>query len=154
VGYAELALRYFVPALFVDLADLHSNSSDGVHVASTGGCWSAAVFGFGGLRDYNGRLSLDPRLPRSWEGLTFRICRHGSRLRVHLAPGAVELAVEDGSEVEIDVRGKLVAVSPDRPARIEMDTHGPLLEGMPQSPALAGRRREDGTLITATVPTA
>jgi alpha,alpha-trehalose phosphorylase len=154
VGYAQLALRYFVPALFVDLADLHSNSSDGVHVASLGGCWAAAVFGFGGLRDYDGQLSLDPRLPRSWEGLTFRICRHGSRLRVHLEPGVVELAVEDGSEVEIDVRGKLVTVSSERPARIEMDTYGPVIDGMPQSPALAGRRREDGTLITATVPTA
>jgi alpha,alpha-trehalose phosphorylase len=73
---------------------------------------------------------------------------------VHLQPGVVELAVEDGSEVEIDVRGKLVTVSSERPARIEMDTYGPVIDGMPQSPALAGRRREDGTLITATVPTA
>jgi alpha,alpha-trehalose phosphorylase len=152
VGYADLALRYFEPALFVDLADLHSNSSDGVHVASTGGCWSAAVFGFGGLRDYDGRLRLDPRLPRSWEGLTFRICLQGSRLRVHVGPGLVKLVVEDGPSVDIDVRGETVTVSGDKPVEIEMDTFGPLLHGSPTSPALARRRREDGSVITAALP--
>ena len=40
VGYRELALRYFHNALFVDLADLHGNTTDGVHVASTGGVWN------------------------------------------------------------------------------------------------------------------
>jgi alpha,alpha-trehalose phosphorylase len=140
------------PALFVDLADLHSNSSDGVHVASTGGCWSAAVFGFGGLRDYDGRLRLDPRLPRSWEGLTFRICLQGSRLRVHVGPGLVKLVVEDGPPVDIDVRGETVTVSGDKPVEIEMDTFGPLLHGSPTSPALARRRREDGSVITAALP--
>ena len=43
VGYHDLALRYFLAALFVDLADRHNNTSDGVHVASTGGVWSALV---------------------------------------------------------------------------------------------------------------
>jgi alpha,alpha-trehalose phosphorylase len=152
VGYADLALRYFVPALFVDLADLHNNSPDGVHVASLGGCWSAAVFGFGGLRDYDGQLSLDPRLPRSWDGLTFRICLRGSRLRVHLEPGAVNLQVEDGSTVDIDVRGETVTVGPERPVTLRLDTFGPQLPGEPASPALAGRRREDGTVITAALP--
>ena len=46
VGYQDLALRYFVSALFVDLADRHNNTADGVHVASTGGVWSALVAGF------------------------------------------------------------------------------------------------------------
>ena len=43
VGYNDLALRYFFDGLFVDLADLHRNTADGVHVASTGGVWSALV---------------------------------------------------------------------------------------------------------------
>ena len=63
VGYHELAIRYFRSALFVDLADLHHNAADGVHVASTGGVWSALVAGFGGFRDHNGIFTFDPRLP-------------------------------------------------------------------------------------------
>ena len=66
VGYHDLALRYFLAALFVDLADRHGNTADGVHVASTGGVWSALVYGFGGFRDHGGRsVAIDPRLPES-----------------------------------------------------------------------------------------
>ena len=66
VGYRDLALRYFHNALFVDLADLHGNTTDGVHVASTGGVWNCLAYGFGGMRDYNGVVTFDPRLPESW----------------------------------------------------------------------------------------
>ena len=70
VGYHDLALRYFLAALFVDLDDRHDNTADGVHVASTGGVWSALVAGFGGFRDHGaGRWSIDPRLPDRWECL-------------------------------------------------------------------------------------
>ena len=58
VGYHDLALRYFHNALFVDLADLHENTTDGVHVASTGGVWNVLVYGFGGMRDHNGVITL------------------------------------------------------------------------------------------------
>ena len=36
-------MQYFLSGLYVDLADLHSNARDGVHIASTGGVWNALV---------------------------------------------------------------------------------------------------------------
>ena len=68
VGYRDLALRYFYNALFVDLADLHGNATDGVHVASTAGIWNCLAYGFGGMRDYNGIVTFDPRLPDRGRG--------------------------------------------------------------------------------------
>jgi len=153
VGYADIALDYYARALFVDLADLHGNTSEGVHVASNGGTWYATVFGFGGVRDCNGELSLDPRLPRTWDGLTFRLTWHGARLRVDLTPGALVLEVESGSGVSLTVRGRPVEVTAGQPVRMAMDTHGRDQIGVPESPALSGERREDGTVMTATVPT-
>ena len=65
VGYHDLALRYFLAALFVDLADRHGNTADGVHVASTGGVWNAMAAGFGGFRDHGaGQWSIDPAAAR------------------------------------------------------------------------------------------
>ncbi len=64
VGYHQLALRYFYQSLFVDLADLHANTSDGVHVASTGGVWSALVYGFGGLPRLRRHLPRRPAAAR------------------------------------------------------------------------------------------
>ena len=74
VGYHDAALHYFHESLYVDLADLHGNTVDGLHVASTGGVWSALVAGFGGMRDHGGALSFDPRLP----GELARRCGSGS----------------------------------------------------------------------------
>ncbi len=61
IGFDELAVRYFREALFVDLADLHGNTRDGVHVASAGGVWGTVVFGFAGLFETGTAISFDPR---------------------------------------------------------------------------------------------
>jgi alpha,alpha-trehalose phosphorylase len=152
VGYHDLALRYFHGALFVDLADRHGNTSDGVHVASTGGVWNALVSGFGGFRDLDrGQWHLDPRLPDGWEALTFRLTLRGTRVKVSVTQDRLGLEVEDGdATLGFEVRGELVTVGPDAPVTVTLDGQGPRLEGEPPNPA--GTRRADGTAITATVP--
>ncbi len=152
VGYHDLALRYFHDALYVDLSNRHANTSDGVHVASTGGVWSALVCGFGGFRDLGaGRWRLDPRLPESWESLTYRLTILGTRVRVTVTADQVHLEVEDGTgSLRFQVRDTTVTVAPDQPAVVALAHQGPRVEGQPPNPA--GTRRSDGTLIAATVP--
>ncbi|WP_418276328.1 glycoside hydrolase family 65 protein [Isoptericola jiangsuensis] len=152
VGYHELALEYFLSALFVDLANLHANASDGVHVASAGGTWSALVCGFGGMRDHDGELAFDPRLPQGWESLTYRITWNGSRLRVTVRPDVLELEAETGDGATVSVRGSEVRVAAGEVVRVVLDGQGPVKAGRPGLRALSGNRRDDGTLITATVP--
>jgi alpha,alpha-trehalose phosphorylase len=114
VGYHEAALHYFYEALYVDMVNLHGNTVDGLHVASAGGVWSALVYGFGGMRDYQGTLSFDPRLPETWDGLRFRLCWRGSRLQVEVAHRRLRVSVvEAGAEDEVPlvVRGVSVFVT-------------------------------------------
>ena len=63
VGHLELAHDYTYEAALIDLRDLHDNTEDGLHMASLAGAWTALVAGFGGLRDDEGILALDPHLP-------------------------------------------------------------------------------------------
>ena len=90
---------YFRHALFLDLWNLHGNTPDGVHIASCGGVWAGLVHGFAGMVDNGEWLRFEPRLPAGWDGMTFRLLRHGARLvvdvdqdgctvRVETAPGA------------------------------------------------------------------
>jgi alpha,alpha-trehalose phosphorylase len=157
VGYADLALRYFHAALFVDLDDRHNNTADGVHVASTGGVWSALVCGFGGFRDHGPRLGedqwqLDPRLPASWPSLTYRVTLHGTRVRITVRIDELELTIEDGTEpLTFNIRGQRVTVKEGAPVVVPLDHQGPVLEGGPPNPA--GIQRADGTVISAIVPT-
>jgi len=152
VGYHELALRYFYQAAFVDLADLHANACDGVHVASTGGVWSALVNGFGGFRDDGDAYTLDPRLPDEWESLTFRITLQGARLRVCVDHEQVVLTLETGELADLTVRGKPVQVTAQAPQTVLLQNQGSRLPGAPRPWARDGVRRSDGSLITASVP--
>jgi alpha,alpha-trehalose phosphorylase len=152
VGYHELALRYFYQAAFVDLADLHANACDGVHVASTGGVWSALVNGFGGFRDDADAYTLDPRLPEEWDSLTFRITLQGARVRVRVDHDEVELTLETGELAELTVRGKPVQVTAQDPVSVPLTDQGPRLPGTPAAWARDGVRRTDGSVITASVP--
>jgi len=152
VGYHELALRYFYDGLFLDLADLRQNTSEGVHVASAGGVWSALVYGFGGMRDHGEVISFDPRLPESWAAISFRITIRDTRLRVTVRSDSVDLAVEVGPAVTVAVRGAQITVTKDSPVTVPVDGQGPRIDGEPDATALRGTLRADGTLITASVP--
>ncbi|MDR3359156.1 MAG: hypothetical protein LBO20_00550 [Bifidobacteriaceae bacterium] len=152
VGYQELAQKYFAAALYVDLSDLHGNAADGVHVASAGGVWSSLVYGFAGLRDVDGRVCFDPRLPELWQGLVFHIAIGSSRVRVELGQDAIEFALEVGEAAEVQVRGVRVRVSGDQPMRVPLDGQGPRLIGAPTARDIEGARRSDGSVITSSVP--
>jgi alpha,alpha-trehalose phosphorylase len=113
IGYRELALRYFREALYVDLADLHHNTRDGVHVASAGGVWGTVAFGFAGLIETGTALSFDPILPEEWDGVSLRIARHGSRMRVDLDPAGCTVTVLSGEPVPIHVTAGFTGLSPE-----------------------------------------
>ncbi|MEO6125003.1 MAG: glycosyl hydrolase family 65 protein, partial [Ilumatobacteraceae bacterium] len=84
IGYGDHAVDYFRQALFVDLADTRGNTADGVHIASAGGVWGTVVFGFGGLYDSGISLQFNPRLPKEWSAMSFRIQRHGVGMHIDL----------------------------------------------------------------------
>jgi alpha,alpha-trehalose phosphorylase len=106
IGNQRQALEYFEYALHMDLGDVAGNASDGVHIASAAGVWSALVFGFGGVRDYDGRLSFTPTLPRSWTGLAFSLLFHGRQIRVQLSHDDEQYLLDEGDPLTITVRGE------------------------------------------------
>jgi alpha,alpha-trehalose phosphorylase len=154
VGYHEVALDYFLQSLYVDLKDLHGNTVDGLHVASTGGVWSELVFGFAGMRDRGGKLSFDPRLPASWPSMRFPITWRGSRLRVELTQDELAITVEQVGEPEVRlvVRGEAHVVSADSPLRLPLAHQGDRIDGLLGDKPILGGTRADGTKITAGVP--
>ncbi len=154
VGYHEAALHYFHESLYVDLMNLHGNTVDGLHVASTGGVWSALVFGFGGMRDHDGLLSFDPRLPKCWPALTFRFCWQGSRVLVHLTDHRITFTLADpaSADVALTVRGTSYVVTAADPLVVGLDGQGDRIDGLLGDHPVIGGTRADGSTITAGVP--
>jgi len=106
IGKQRQALEYFQYALLMDLGNVAGNASDGVHIASAAGVWSALVFGFGGVRDFDGRLSFTPRLPRAWNELAFSLRFCGRQIRVQLTHDEERYLVDEGTPLNVSIRGE------------------------------------------------
>ncbi|WP_217914846.1 glycoside hydrolase family 65 protein [Miltoncostaea marina] len=115
VGDERRALDYFRFALMIDLGDVAGNVSDGVHIAAAGGVWQALVCGFGGVRDHDGELTFDPRLPRAWSSLAYSLRYRARQLRVALGHDEERYLLEDGGPVEVTIRDERRRLVPGQP---------------------------------------
>jgi alpha,alpha-trehalose phosphorylase len=129
IGDDDAACRYFDYALLVDLCDVAGNVSDGAHVASAAGAWMAMVFGFGGVRDFDGVLTFDPRLPARWESLAFSLRFHGRQLRIRLTHDRETFLVENGEPLAIVVRGQRTLLTPGEPIEVVREQPAVLTPG-------------------------
>src|SRR5262249_43019018 len=84
LGDVSTAEGYFRWAAEIDERDARRDTSLGVHIATQGGVWQAAVLGFAGLAPRVDGLRLDPHLPLCWSALEFAAQWHGRRVRVRL----------------------------------------------------------------------
>jgi alpha,alpha-trehalose phosphorylase len=117
IGEEDLACRYLEVAMLMDLGDVAGNVSDGVHIASAAGAWMALVFGFGGVRDFDGRLTLDPHLPQRFRSLGFSLRFHDRQLRVRLGHQDEEYRLEEGDDLDVTIRGVPHRLSVGAPVR-------------------------------------
>ncbi|HEU5083985.1 MAG TPA: glycosyl hydrolase family 65 protein [Acidimicrobiales bacterium] len=121
VGHQDLAYDYFNQSLYLDLANTHGNTADGVHIANAGGVWNALVHGFGGLSDSGEHLRFAPRLPEAWTSMAYRLVRHGSEVRVEVDADGCTVRVESGEPVPVLTPEGVVDVPPGGEVRIPGD---------------------------------
>lgn len=68
---SELAYKFFMDTLRLDLDNLHHNTKDGLHIANAGGAYMTVVYGFAGLRIKEDGLHLNPCVPKELGEVTF-----------------------------------------------------------------------------------
>ena len=101
IGYPDLASEYARYATLMDLEDIAGNAKDGCHIASTGGTWLVSVYGFAGMRDYDGSISFNPRMPKQLERLKFPLTIRGQELEVDIGQESVTYLLRKGAELAI-----------------------------------------------------
>jgi alpha,alpha-trehalose phosphorylase len=105
IGYAAL----------MDFADVSGNVEDGLHIASMGGTWMAAIYGMAGFRDYDGRFSFSPCLPRDLRCMRFRLELRGRQLAVEMTPDSVTYSLVRGEDLVIQHQDREVRVTKAAP---------------------------------------
>ncbi|MEA3453449.1 MAG: glycoside hydrolase family 65 protein [Candidatus Caldatribacteriota bacterium] len=77
--------EYFERSIRIDLGEDLKTSWGGLHAASLGGNWQAVVNGFGGVRITNdGKLRINPHLPKRWKNLKFKITWRGEKYSIEI----------------------------------------------------------------------
>jgi trehalose/maltose hydrolase-like predicted phosphorylase len=107
LGHVDLAARLFDQAIAIDLDDTMGNVGGGIHIATLGGLWQAAVFGFGGMWLAEDGVHFDPHLPPDWDALRFRVQWRGCRAQIDIQrePHTLTATLERGDSMPIVVGG-------------------------------------------------
>src|SRR5829696_147369 len=116
MGHLDLAEDYLAEAALMDLDDLEHNTTNGLHIASLGGIWTAVVAGYGGMRHTDAALSFTPRLPPALTRLAFGLLISGRTLRVEVSSGTATYSIDNGKPLQLLHYGQPVNVSADQPA--------------------------------------
>ena len=116
IGYLEKTTEYARAALLMDLADIGGNVKDGCHIASMGGTWMLLVYGFGGMRDYDGILTFRPRRAPDQPGrLRFPLTYRGQILDIELGPDGATYSLRVGDGIIIQHEDEKIQLSLNTP---------------------------------------
>ena len=119
IGDMEKAIRYGMAALLMDLADVGGNVKDGCHIASMGGTWMMLTYGFGGMRDDDGKLSFWPRrAPEDNAIIRFPITYRGQWLQVEIGREEVEYGLCEGELLVIHHETEEIQLTRERPTAV------------------------------------
>lgn len=105
VGDDSKAYRYLKRSANLDLLDLQGNGREGLHGANMAGVWQIVIFGFAGIGEKNNILSINPKIPKKWESLTFKINYQGRLLQINITD-KVRIKRLKGKKITIDVKGR------------------------------------------------
>lgn len=118
LGYADKAVHYARAALLMDLGDVAGNMKDGCHIASMGGTWMVFVYGFAGMRDYNGRLSFEPRMPAELDRIRFQLTVRKQHLDVAMSHETATYRLTSGAGLEIEHQGEAISLACGEPVTV------------------------------------
>ncbi len=112
IGQHKKSVEYARYAVLMDLADIGGNVGHGCHIASIGAAWMVLVYGFAGMRDQNGRISFNPRLPEACSLFRFCLMIRNSLLQIELRPETAAYRLLEGEHLTIYHAEKKVELTP------------------------------------------
>lgn len=95
INNTGMAYKYFDIAANTDIDDNQENTKHGIHAASLGGTWQAAIFGFGGFRIKDGMIHLSPWLPDTWNGLEYKVHWQNRVVEVKIDKSFISIKIND-----------------------------------------------------------
>lgn len=108
MGDTDMAYDLFQKAAMIDLGPFMGSSNLGIHAASFGGTWQCVIYGFGGVRMLDGRLRINPRLPKNWTRLSYTLMWKKHKLGVEITKNKITVQnLTDEEALELEIAGEM-----------------------------------------------
>jgi len=115
LGRPDDMYRFFRQAAFLDLYDFKGNTPEGVHFACAGGTWMAVINGFAGLRDWDGGISFEPRIPDAWSSYRLKLLLRGRLVEIRVNRRGAAFTLCKGRAITFTSAGREVRLSKSSP---------------------------------------
>ena len=113
LGRMEQAYTFYLRTSRLDLDDYNKEVEEGLHITSMAGTWMSIVEGFGGMRVKNNALHFEPRIPKDWNGYSFKINFRNQILKVSVHQHETNFTLEGDTRISVFVNGKEILVEPN-----------------------------------------
>ena len=109
----EMAYTFYLRTSRLDLDDYNKEVEEGCHITSMAGTWMSIVEGFGGMRVKNNALHFEPKIPKEWEGYSFKINFRNQILKVVVNHKETSFSLDGSQDIKVYVKGKEILVEPN-----------------------------------------
>ena len=117
----DMAYTFYLRTSRLDLDDYNKEVEEGCHITSMAGTWMSIVEGFGGMRVKNDTLNFSPKIPKEWEGYSFKINFRNQIIKVAITHIETTFSVDGTTDLAIVVNGKNITVSPNSPIAVSQN---------------------------------
>ena len=109
----DMAYTFYLRTSRLDLDDYNKEVEEGCHITSMAGTWMSIVEGFGGMRVKNDSLHFSPKIPKEWNGYSFKINFRNQILKVSIQKNETTFSLEGSKEISVFVNGTEILVEPN-----------------------------------------
>jgi len=113
LGRMKQAYTFYLRTSRLDLDDYNKEVEEGLHITSMAGTWMSIVEGFGGMRVKNDALHFEPRIPKEWDGYSFKINFRNQILKVSVHQKETNFCLEGDTRISVFVNDKEILVEPN-----------------------------------------
>ncbi len=110
----DMAYTFYLRTSRLDLDDYNNEVEEGCHITSMAGTWMSIVEGFGGMRVKNDALHFEPKIPKEWEGYSFKINFRNQILKVSVNHNETNFSLEGDNSISVFVNGNEILVEQDK----------------------------------------
>jgi maltose phosphorylase len=109
----EMAYTFYLRTSRLDLDDYNKEVEEGCHITSMAGTWMSIVEGFGGMRVKNDTLHFEPKIPKEWQGYSFKINFRNQIVKVVVNQNETSFSLDGTQAIKVVVKGKEIQVEPN-----------------------------------------